>query len=213
MKKYFLVLIIICCFNLATSSAQSLGIAGLAAFPLGEFEDDDDRNSNGFATLGPGVTIDFAVPIYKQYIHWASSGSYFANFFSDEKAENDGILRNVTDLTGGTYHSIPIVTGVRVSLPLDEIVLYGQLQLGINILNESELEGKVSGYPVEVEFDQSTSFANVFTAGLIVNSKLNFGVRYFKSGEHEIDYESWINGERSFDIESVQLFVGINYEM
>jgi len=203
------------------------GVYGTLSIPLDDFGDDDvflqsnNRDESGFATFGFGAGVNFSLPIGIEYVQWSSDILFFAHLFSEDKAENDPVLQNASDISGGTYFFLPFLSGIRGYFPVNsDFGVFGFGQLGVSVIMQQTLDadGSVFGYPVstETEFEPTPAFTWSLGSGVIINDQVSIGFRYLNMDDPAVDYtvssgSSSNSGEREFDISMFQIFIGFNF--
>ncbi|MHA1380897.1 MAG: outer membrane beta-barrel protein [Candidatus Helarchaeota archaeon] len=228
--KYFFILItivflIIPCIIYAQTGTGYFGLYGSLSFPQGDFGDDDVNDDDcGFAKTGFGVGAEFTLPLGSPGLGWITSATFILNGFDEDELE-DYVDEGKMD--AGSWLNIPIMTGLRYESEVSPTMkIYGQGQVGLNLVKAPKIEFEYSYYDYyedeyysgksETEWDIASSFGFAIGGGIIINNKINIGLRYFSLGEPEIEGKIKSSGESDkteweLPISAMLITVGINF--
>lgn len=227
MKQFFIlitiVFLIIPCIINAQTGIGYFGLYGSLSIPQGDFGDDDAASNNdgppdcGFAKTGFGLGAEFTLPLDSPGLGWITSANVILNGVDeDELAGDDDVI-----IDAGSWLNVPIMTGLRYESEVSPTMkIFGQCQLGLNLVKAPKIELEEDSEKAEVEWDMASSFGFSIGGGIIINNKINIGLRYFSLGEPEIEGKwkySEESGEESGKVKwelpiSAMLFtVGVNF--
>ena len=215
MKKIIPLIIFITAGVLFGQIDQSYCFLGTFTIPLDEFSMSNDFDTEGFSRVGGGGGIEHNLTLGHPSFVLATDACFLVNFFNKDAYE-DAIPLTVEDIKGGHYFNIPILSGLKLTVPLfSPLALYGTGQVGCTILKETNLEYTVLNQSIAIEFEPAVVFAFAFGGGIIINEVASIGVRYLNCGDPEVNYEvrigqeNPISRERQFSLSIFQLVVGL----
>jgi len=182
------------------------GVYGTLSIPSGDFGDDQGFDA-GLAKTGFGAGIEFNYPLGTPGLFWTSNVWLLYNGYDvdkddvedareDEFVDYDLDIEDF-DLEIGSYLNIPIMSGLKWVLTLSPTAeLYGVGQAGINFakfpgfeenLTISDEFGNEYDYTRQVKYSLTSSLGFCFGIGLILNDKINIGLRYLGMREPEAE--------------------------
>ncbi len=215
MKKIIPIIILLSACVSFSQIGQDYSFFGTFTIPLSDFSKDDEFNSEGFSMVGFGAGIQHDLTLGHPSIILATDVYFLVNIFNKDEFENNYPLQAADDIKGGHYFNTPILTGLKISIPVSQqFALYGTGQVGCNIMKEIDLKYEVLNTKFIREFETNVIFAWGFGGGVIVNDHVSIGVRYINLGEPEVDYDITINNEnpvsqeREFKVSLFQFMVG-----
>ena len=221
MKKLtFLLVTLLVSASYSQVEKSYFSVIGSFATPLGEFKDDDELDTDGLALGGFSGGAQYTLPLWNQYVAIMAEASLLIDFFNRDEAEDIVPYGLLDDLKGGTYINVPILTGMKLTIPIVSVIkIYATGQVGFNIMNESDLEGEVgTDATVSLEFDSDVTLAVAGGGGIIIADQLSLGVRFLSLGEPEYDYEGHLTnpsldfeGERKFKMYVFQFMIGYDF--
>ncbi len=223
MKKLTFILVVI----LAVSSYSQInksyfGVIGSLTLPLDEFKNDNYFNQEGLALSGFSGGVQYTLPLFNKYVAFLFESSVIVNFFNIEGGEDDVVLRIMFDPEGGNYFNIPILSGIKFTIPISSTLkLHASGQAGFNILKESELSSNETTFgrgKVVIDFDPDVTFAWGIGVGIAFLDRFNVGVKFLYLGKPEFDYDAcfrdpqWnFGGEREFKVHVFQFVLGYDF--
>ena len=221
MKKLtFLLVTLLVSASYSQVAKSYFSVTGSFTTPLGEFKDDDELDTDGFALGGFSGGVQYTLPLWNQYVALMAEASMLIDFFNKDEAEDIIPYGLLDDLKGGIYINVPILTGVKLTIPVVSLLkIYATGQVGFNIMNESDLEGDVgTDARVNLEFDSDVTLAVAAGGGITIADQLSLGVRFLSLGEPEYDYEGHLSnpsadwdGERKFKMSVFQFMIGYDF--
>lgn len=201
--------------SFAQYSNGSSSVYGILSFPAGEFADSGNFNTNGNAGIGPGIGLQYIVDPGIPYLDFVGDVSISYQYFDhEEPIEEVGFS---LDFSGGNYVCLPLLLSPRVKFDADQMLIFGNLMGGFNVLWQTNMEGstQIGGIEstVELEFDDpAISFAWGIGAGFVVDQRFTFGFRYLNLGTVDYDYNySFVTGTREFNFSLMQITAGIQF--
>jgi hypothetical protein len=185
--------------------------SGLLSLPLGDLKD------SGMASTGFGADLQFGVPIANSQVDWVSGVSFFMHTFdADGFREMLGAPSSV-DVSGGQYFDIPVLTGIRFSTPAGTAARpYILAQGGLNILMERTITATAGTDKLTVSLDPAFGFAMAFSAGVILNERVNLQARFIRmpevsaSSTLEFGTEK-IEGKGNVSVSVLQFMLGVAF--
>ena len=176
---------------------------------------------------------EFTLPLGSPGLGWITSATFILNGFDEDELEDyvEDELEDYVDegkMDAGSWLNIPIMTGLRYELEVSPTMkIYGQGQVGLNLVKAPKIEFEYSYYDdyedeyysekFETEWDIASSFGFAIGGGIIINNKINIGLRYFSLGEPEIEGKIKSSGESDkteweLPISAMLITVGINFK-
>ena len=181
------------------------GVYGTLSLPSGDFGD-DKGNDAGLAKTGYGAGIEFNYPLGTPGLFWTSNAWLLINGFDMDEDDIEDAYENMFAFIGydledfdsdiGSYMNIPLMSGLKWVTALSPTAeLYAVGQAGINFAKfpSMEVSGSISDWSGEYDFDTKTkwsmtsSFGFCLGAGLVLNDKINIGLRYLNLGEPDAE--------------------------
>ncbi len=201
---------------LIAAIAHADSFSGVYVFlsqPLGALADSGNFDSQGFAGIGPGLGFQYGLDIGVPNLTVLADASVSYNYLDHERNPMSGV-----ETEGGSYITLPITVGPRVKLPAGLIDAVFSVSGGLNLLWQNEMEVAAFGTTRTVDFETpATTFCWAASAGLELNERFMFGVRYLNMGRLKYDYSYpllsgiSVNGTRRFDASVVQLTAGVQF--
>jgi hypothetical protein len=193
------------------------GILGSLVLPIGDFADDNNFDLDGFSHIGLAGGMEFMLEVGHPMLHWTSGAMVTLCFFDeDEAADRFGLA---DDIDGGHYLGFPLLTGMRVDIPVNApVVPFAQAQIGANILKQLDADVRAFGVDAELDFDAAVSFAFSAVAGILISDALSLSFRLLWCSEPEIDYTVSSNvtsytysAERDFSATMILICAGYEF--
>jgi hypothetical protein len=186
---------------LGSAQAQS-SFNAMLAIPMGEFSGDAN------ALVGFGASLEHNAPISGP-AGWVSSLAFTFNA-SDKDVPSGADV----DISGGNYIAIPALTGLRLTGGNGPVKAYVQGQAGILLFLVTDLTADEAGGSSSISTDPNIHFGFGGGLGLLINDRVNAGVRFF--GTPEMDMSGHLSSPFFSDdltghltVSMVQLNVGL----
>lgn len=213
MKKNILIhfsLFLLMAASTNSFSQGSISIGLGAAFPTGDFADDNPWDSrSGLAGPGLGLSISYLYQIPESSLGLFASASLFANVTSKDAIDAWEDFNPNAEITLPKAVNLPVLTGISYILKTDaQFSLYGKAGLGASFLKYTGLKVKESGYPdYSEDYDVSTALGYVVAVG-VSGKKLILEVAYMGLGEHTIS-GTWNEGSTSGVLPTTKRSIGL----
>ena len=185
---------------------------GGLSIPVGDFADDSGSDA-GSAGIGFTVVGDYLVPLGSPGLDWMTSASVAVNTVDEDAFDVFNV--DVDDVDTGFWINVPVLTGIRYQTEVSPTVdIFGLGQVGLNVVRAPS--GEVNDFDPSVEFSPgiATALGFSFGGGIVLNERIQIGVRYNILGNPDIEYDLE-QGDASDEIEGevalslIQLTVGI----
>lgn len=159
------------------------GVAGGISIPTGDYGD-DSGNDAGLATIGFTVLarMQIGIPTVPG-LAWTASAGVTSHGVDDALA--DGLVDlGGEDVEVGRYLGIPLMTGLKFSVPINEAAsVYGTGEMGIFLAKGPTIEA--SGE--EAEYRWASKFGFALGGGIQLSRRFGLGFRYVPLGDVESD--------------------------
>ncbi|MBN2355019.1 outer membrane beta-barrel protein [candidate division KSB1 bacterium] len=179
------ILILLPVFVWAQTAGGGLTLSGGISLPMGDFGDDkqnDGAPRAGFAKTGFGLGLEYAKPLNSPGLAWVSGVSVIMNSLDTDKLA-DG---DEDEIDAGSWINVPVMTGLRYASEVSPgTFFYGIGQVGLNMIMAPDLTIE----DMEVDMGSATTFGFALGGGVILNDKINIGLKYYILGESTIDGE------------------------
>ena len=167
-------------------------VFALVAQPTGDFASTTSSKA-GDAVTGFGVGIDYSHPLDKNF-SWFTTLSLSINSV-DEAALTDQLefeLEESVQIDAGTYKSTYALTGLSAKTSISSTIdIYGFGQAGLVFGATPEATITILGGKATLDAASALSIAFGVGGGMVINDKINVGIRY-ATGEPQ--YEATISG-------------------
>lgn len=199
MKKYlffaifFAIFFASCVITLNAQTTRELQI-GLA-MPQGDFADDDEDDAifdgSGVAATGFYLGYKLLTPLSTDGLFWTfNAGIMYNDLQSDFKDDLEDELDDVDEFSLPKYLNVPILAGLQYEKSLsDELKLYGEAGLGLNILKLTNLSASEDDYEMKMTFKPSAKLGYKIGAGIVLQDKYTISLNYLGLGSHKVKYE------------------------
>jgi opacity protein-like surface antigen len=205
MKKVILTSVAI--VAMTTSALAQDGFSGFqvhagVAFPSGDFGSENKNkgpvDGHGHAATGFNLGFKVYAPLSSSNglsLVFGLDGFYHglqSDYMEDdiEDVEDDG-----GEVTLPKYINIPLTAGLNYAHPLnDNFNLYGEFALGVNYskFTNSVVEYEDDDYKSTTSFNSAFGFTYGLEAGILINKKINIGLRYNNFGAYKYKYTSTV---------------------
>lgn len=191
----FLIFTILVVFSSQVYSQGDVSLHFGPSFPTGDFGDDnveDFHDGAGLAGMGFGIGLNYIYPLTETGL-----GLYFGSdviinpVAKDAKDDVEDLAGSASEFTFFNYINVPVSTGLDYTFKASEqFSLFGQAGISLSLLKITDFEWEEEGDDDYVEkYNLSTSFGYNVGGGLIINDKLEIGLKYYGLGEHEVEGE------------------------
>ncbi|MBN2415028.1 hypothetical protein JXO52_04265 [bacterium] len=164
--------------------------AGLS-LPSGDFGDDrmeEDALLSGFARTGFGALAEYDKQLDSPGLAWVSGIAVMFNGF-DTDALPDG---DSDEINAGSWIILPAMTGLRYATEVSSgTLLYGIGQIAFSLISAPDIDIENT----EIKMGSATTLGFVLGGGVMLNNRINIGLRYFLLGEPSIKGEARHSGD------------------
>ncbi len=228
MKK-FLVLLLLVFGSFAIINGQTINEfqVGLAV-PQGDFADDDENDAlydgSGVAATGLYLGYKAITSLSVENLYWTfNAGIMYNDFQSDFKDDLEDALDEADDYKLPKYLNVPLMFGLQYEKYLsDEMSLFGEAGLGINVLKITNMSTSVDNYEGSTIFQPSVGLGYKIGGGIVIQEKYTISLNYLSLGSHKVKYKDKyeFDGERETDsdkfnkalsIASLNITLGIRF--
>ncbi len=190
MKRVLSVTVAVACLAMASLCyAQNFTLYGGLAMPRGDFGDNDlDNNDAGFAKTGLVLGGEYAIPMGSPGLFGVIGVSMVRNSFDEDVFQDAAGDEFSFDI--GPWYNVPIMAGLKYQSEMSPgMRFYATGQVGLNIIKGPKFEESSAYYgeSVEITWDTANSFGFGIGGGVVINDKINLGIRYLSLGEADLE--------------------------
>lgn len=211
LRSLFLVAIVAAGTGVQAQSGHSVHIG--PSFPLGDFADDDmDQRDAGGAAIGINVGAKFLFPISDSSFHiFAGLDFNYQPMKDDARDEIEEIFPDDADFKHTKYINIPISAGVNYTGTVNNVKLFGDLGLALNIIKPTNFEASLNDGSFETDFDTESKLGIRIGGGVELNEQFVFSLSYFAIGELELEGDIKYDGTFGTDTDKFDYDQPVNY--
>lgn len=155
--------------------------------------------SAGFASEGLGTGLEISLPTGAHGLSWIAGLMVLINGSDENRLTQtfQSLLGEsaVVKFDYGRWIIVPVMTGFQYRFPVfGQVDFYGMIQGGLSLIHAATRKANVSGVTVDKRtYDLTRQFGYGLGGGIVVNKRLDLGVRFLDFGEPAFD------GTRSLD--------------
>lgn len=191
--RFFSIFTILVVFSFQAFSQGDISLHFGPSFPMGDFGDDDiDDDDAGLAGIGFGAGLNYIYPLTEDGLGLYGGIDFIINPTSkDAQDDIEDLFGSTSEFTFPKNINIPVSAGLDYTFKAnDQVSLYGQGGISLSLLKLTDFIWEEEGDDdYEEKYDLSTSFGFNIGGGLIINDKVEIGLKYYGLGEHEIEGE------------------------
>jgi hypothetical protein len=228
MKKFNLLFFVFVFSSLGLIAQSKSEIQIGLASPTGDFADDDEDDAvfggSGYTATGFYIGYKSLSSLSTKGLFWTiSAGVMYNDLNSDFKDDLEESIEDSYegdhDITYLKYLNVPIMVGLQYEQPVSEqLKLYGEAGLGINILKLTKLSLSVEDHESIYSFNPSLKLGYKIGGGVVIKDKYTISMIYTGLGSHKVKYTYEEDGdseddrfEKALSISSLNVVIGIRF--
>ncbi|MCF8371342.1 MAG: hypothetical protein K9H64_06955 [Bacteroidales bacterium] len=191
--RFFSIFTILVVFSFQAYSQGYISLHFGPSFSMGDFGDDDiDDDDAGLAGTGFGAGLKYVYPLTDNGLGLFGGLDVILNpIAKDAQDDIEDFAGSTSEFTFPKYINLPISAGLDYTFKAnDQVSLFGQAGISLSLLKMTDFIWEEEGDDdYEEKYDLSTTLGFNIGGGLIINDKVEIGLKYFGLGEHDMEGE------------------------